>query len=157
MDVISMKNQIIIIIALVLVLLAGIRLLLKTKNEIDDEKVSYVRNLDYNFSGKVDSIIAVGKNGRGFLVCRLTGGNINPTVEDRLNQRLAHHKWMRFLFFKPNGQPRILLRDISNYHVGDSVVVNSENDKFAVYRNGKSMLESTITSVTWQQITYTDW
>jgi hypothetical protein len=152
-----MKRSVIIVIAVVLLLLATVRLVLKTKNEIDSEKVSYVRDLDYNFSAEVDSIVTVGKKGRGFLVCRLIEGNVNPTVEDRLNQQLTHYEWMRFLFFKPNGQPQIFLENISNYRAGDSVSVNSRNDKFVVYRNGSTIFESAITHATWQKMSYDLW
>lgn len=152
-----MKRQVIVIIAVVLLLLATVRLVFKTKNKIEGEKLSYIRSLKYNFSAQVDSIILIGKNGRGFLVCRLTEGNINPTVEDHLNQRLAHHKWMRFLFFKPNGQPQIFLENIMNYRVGDGVKVNSNEDKLVVYRNWQVILESPVTHATWQKASYSFW
>ena len=133
------------------------RLLLKTKNEIDSEKVSYVQNLDYNFSAEVDSIATVGKKGRGFLVCTLTQGHVNPKAEDHLNEQLTHYEWMRFLFFKPNGQLQIFLNNIINYRSGDSVSVNSGNDRLAIYRNGNVIFESAITHATWQKVSYSLW
>jgi hypothetical protein len=153
-----MKRQVIVIIAVVLIiLLATVRLVFKTKNKIEFEKLSYIRSLNYDFSAQVDSIIPIGKNGKGFLVCRLTEGNVNPIVEDHLNQQLTHYKWMRFLFFKQDGQPQIFLEHISIYRAGDSVRVNSSNDKLAIYRKGSTIFESAIADATWQRVSYRLW
>lgn len=152
-----MSQSIIIAVAIVLLVLATVRLVLQTKNRIEGEKVVYIRSLNYNFSANVDSIIMIGKNGRGFLVCKLAAGDVDTTVEDRLNQQLTYYKWMRFLFFTANGQPQIFLDKISNYRAGDSVCVNSNEDRLVVYRNRKLILESAVTHATWQQASYTFW
>src|SRR5688572_9417119 len=138
----SMKRSIIIVVAALLIL-AFVRLLWKTEDEFECERKSYVRNLNYNFSSKVNSIIVVSrKNGRGFLVCELSNGKLTGVLEDSLNQHLKNHEWMRFLFFNSEGHSQIFLEDIFNYHVGDSVYINSSTDKFNVYRNEKPIFES---------------
>jgi hypothetical protein len=95
-----MKRSIIVVMAAVLLVLAIVRLLLKTEDEFEDERQSYIRSLNYNFSAKIDSIVVVSsRNGRGFLVCELTDGKLTGHLEDSLNERLKNHEWMRFLFF----------------------------------------------------------
>ena len=78
-------------------------------------------------------------------------------VEDRLNQHLIHYKWMRFLFFKADGQPQIFLDKISIYRANDSVRINSNMDRLVVYRDRKPILESAVTDATWQKASYTLW
>jgi hypothetical protein len=48
-----MKRQVIIIIVIVLLLLAMVRLVLKTKKTIEQEKLSYIDNLNYNFAARL--------------------------------------------------------------------------------------------------------
>ena len=153
-----MKGSIIVGVAAVLLVLAIVRLLLKTEDEFEDERQSYIRSLNYNFSAKIDSIVVVNsKNGRGFLVCELTHGKLTRHLEDSLNQRLKNHEWMRFLFFNSNGQAQIFLKDISNYNVGDSICVNSNIDKFYVYRNEKPISESSVSRGTIFKVSWASW
>jgi hypothetical protein len=153
-----MKRSIIIVVAAALLISATVRLLLKTEDEFEGERQSYVRSLNYNFSSKVDSIIVVSrKNGRGFLVCELTNGKLTRVLEDSLNQNLENHEWMRFLVFNPEGHAQIFLEDIFNYHVGDSVCVNSSTDKFDVYRNEKPIFESSVSRATMYKVSWASW
>ncbi len=153
-----MKRSIIIVVAAALLILATVRLLLKTEDEFEGERQSYVRKLNYNFSAKVDSLIVVNReNGRGFLVCKLTNEKLTRVLEDSLNQHLKNHEWIRFLFFDSDGQAQIFLEDIFNYHVGDSVCVNSNTDKFDVYRNEKPILESSVSSATIHKVSWASW
>jgi len=55
----SMSRSIVIGIIVILMLFLASRILLKTGNEIDHEMQSYVHNLSYDFTAKVDSIILV--------------------------------------------------------------------------------------------------
>ena len=153
-----MKRSIIVVLAAVLLILATVRLLLKTEGEFKGERQSYIHSLKYNFSAKVDSIVVVNsKNGRGFLVCELTNGNLTRLLEDSLNQRLKNHEWIRFLFFNSNGQAQIFLKDIFNYNVGDSICVNSNTDKFYVYRNEKPISESSVSRATIYKVSWASW
>jgi len=152
-----MKRSINIVVAALLIL-AFVRLLLKTENEFEGERQAYVRNLNYNFSSKIDSIIVVSrKNGRGFLVCELTNGKLTGVLEDSLNQHLKNHEWMRFLFFNSEGHAQIFLENIFNYHVGDSVYINSSTDKLNVYRDEKPIFESSVSRATKQKVSWASW
>lgn len=153
-----MKRSTYIIIAIVFLILTTGRLFLKIAGENEEEKQAYVQNLNYNFSARVDSIIvANNKRGRGFLVCKLTEGEVSKDVEDNLNRKLINYEWMRFLFFGSSGKPQLFLRNISAFQPGDSINVNSDNDRFVVYRGSTLILESTITRATWQKVSYTYW
>ena len=153
-----MRPSIIITVAAVLLILGTVRLMLKTKDEFEDERQSYIRSLHYNFSAKVDSLVVVSsKNRRGFLVCELTEGKLTSLLEDSLNQHLKYHEWIRFLFFNSHGQAQIFLEDIFNYNVGDSVFVNSNTDIFNVYRNEKRILKSSVSRATIHKVSWESW
>ena len=153
-----MTRPIAIGIAVILMLFLTSRTLLKTGNEIDHEMRSYVHNLNYDFTAKVDSIILVSsKKGTGLLVCEITSGKCNKFVEDSLNQHLTNYKWIRFLNFKPNGQFQIFLGGISKYQSNDSIIVNSNEDKFDIFRNEEGILESKVSLSTTQKVYFAFW
>jgi len=153
-----MKRSIIVVLVTFLLILATVRLLVKTEDEFNGERESYIRSLKYDFSARVDSIVVVSsKKGRGFLVCGLTDGKLTRLLEDSLNQRLKNHEWMRFLFFSSKGQAQIFLKDIFNYSVGDSIYVNSNTDKFYVYRNEKPISESSVSRATIYKVSWASW
>ena len=153
-----MKRSIIIVLAAVFLILATVRLLVKTEGEFEEERQSYIRSLNYNFSAKIDSIVVVSsKNERGFLVCELANGKLTSRLEDSLNQKLINHEWIRFLFFNSKGQAQIFLKDIFNYNAGDSICVNSNADKFYVYRNENPICESSVSRATIHKVSWASW
>jgi hypothetical protein len=90
-------------------------------------------------------------------VCELTKGKLTGALEDSLNQHLKNHEWIRFLFFNSAKQAQIFPEDIFNYHVGDSVYVNSNTDKFDIYRNEKTILESSVSRATIHKVSWASW
>ena len=153
-----MKRSIVIGIAAILMLFLAIRIFLKTGNEIDHEMQAYVRNLSYDFTAKVDSIILVnGKKGTGLLVCKITSGICNRFVEDSLNQHLINYKRIRFLNFKPNGQFQLFLGGISKYQPNDSIIVNSNEDKFSIFRREEVILKSEVSHATTHKVYFAFW
>ncbi len=154
----SMSRSIVIGIIVILMLFLASRILLKTGNEIDHEMQSYVHNLSYDFTAKVDSIILVNsKKGTGILVCKITSGICNRFVEDSLNQHLMNYKRIRFLNFKPNGQFQIFLGGISKYQPNDSIIVNSNEDKFNIFRSEEVILKSEVSHSTTQKVYFAFW
>ena len=151
-------KRFIIIAAIVLLLFGAIRAFLNTKNAVDDEMRYYVQNLHYNFSARVDSIeILNAKRQRGFLVCDLIKGKCNGSVEDSLNHHLVNYKRIRFLFFYPNGQFKILRDGIFKYQSGDRVAVNSDRDEFKIFRDGDVIWKSKITQSTIHKVSFAFW
>lgn len=153
-----MKRSILLAAGIILFLLATVRLIFKTSNKIDDEMQSYVQNLHYNFTAKVDSIIVLNKKKKtGFLACQLTKGTCNRSTEDSLNHHLTNYKWIRFLRFQPTGQFYIFLGNISQYHPNDSITVNSDKDEFKIFRNGERLHERQVSIATTQKVAFAFW
>src|SRR5882672_9976406 len=117
-----MKNWKVIIFVITLVFLIA-RIILKTENEIESEMQSYVHNLNYDFTAKVDSVILLKKGG-SYLICKITSGRCNESTEDRLNRHLINFKRIRFLHFKPNGQFLIVSGQTDKLKPRDSIVIN---------------------------------
>jgi len=154
----SMKRSIVIGLVVILISFLASRILLKTGNEIDHEMQSYVHNLSYDFTAKVDSIILVSsKKGTGLLVCKIAGGICNRFVEDSLNHHLINYKRIRFLNFKTNGQFQIFLGGISKYQPNDSIVVNSSADEFNIFRRGEVILKSEVSHSTVHKVYFAFW
>jgi hypothetical protein len=151
-------KRLIIIAAIALLLFGAARIIFKTMNEVDDEMQSYVQNLHYNFSARVDSVeIVSAKNQRGFLVCDVTKGKLNEFTEDSLNRNLIQHKRIRFLFFQPNGHFKVFLWDISENKSGDSIAINSDLDEFKIFRNGEVILTREISHSTLHKVSFAFW
>jgi len=157
-NLLQMQRSIVIGLVLILMLFLASRLLLKAGNEIDHEMQSYVHNLNYEFTAKVDSIVLVSsKKGTGLLVCKITGGICNRFVEDSLNHHLINYKRIRFLNFKPNGQFQIFLGGISKFQPNDSIVVNSNEDKFNIFRREEVILKSEVSHATTHKVYFAFW
>jgi hypothetical protein len=152
-------KRLIIIVAIALLFLGAIRAWLRTQNDLDDEMESYVKNLHYKFSARVDSIeILNAKRQRGFLICHLTKGKLNEITEDSLNRHLVNYKRIRFLRLFPNGQFKILfLGGIFKYQPSDSVVVNSNLDEFKIFRNDEIILDSHVSQSLLYKVYFAFW
>ena len=94
----------------------------------------YTRSLDYDFTVRVDSAIVFNENGNGFLYISLREGNLNPQREDSLASLLSHYKLLRFLRTENNGL-RIFSGSSDAFRAGDSIYVNSEQNKFLIFRD----------------------
>ena len=153
-----MKGRIVISVVAAILILSTTRLLLKTQSEFEDERQSYVRSLNYQFSARVDSMIVLNKNnGRGFLVCKIIDTQLSSEVEDSLNRRLQNHARMRFMFLDSKGRAQIFREDVFKYNPGDSVYVNSNTDQFNIYRNGADILQSSVSEAIKQKVSWESW
>jgi len=132
------------------------RAVFKTENEIESEVQSYVHNLNYDFTAKIDSIILLKKGG-AYLICQITSGRCNESTEDSLNHHLINFKRIRFLHFKPNGQFLIVSGHTDRLKPRDSIVINSEEDKFHIFRNGQNILKSKISLSTRHKVSFAFW
>jgi hypothetical protein len=153
-----LKRRIVITVIAAILILSTTRLLLKTQSEFEDERQSYVRSLNYDFSARVDSMIVLNKNnGRGFLVCKIIDAQLSGEIEDSLNRRLQNHAWMRFMFLDSKGRAQIFRDDVFKYNPGDSVYVNSSTDQFNIYRNGADILQSSVSEAIKQKVSWESW
>lgn len=152
-----MKRVGIIVSILLLVLLIG-RAVMNTGGELDNEIEEYVRNLNYDFSAKIDSIVVTNdEKDLGVLVCRITNGTYNKFVEDSLNRHLINYKRIRFLSFDQDGRFRKFLPDISKYRPNDSIVVSSKEDKYYIFRNSKTIFERKMSQSTSHKVYFAFW
>src|SRR5258708_35314818 len=119
-----MKKWIIIIGSFLLLLFLAVRGLYKTVNRIDDEKNSYVSELNLTCTLQIDSIATFTKRGVGFLYCNLISGEIDNSIEVKLNKRLLHHKRIRFLNRSSDGRYFFFSRRANKYQVSDSLQID---------------------------------
>jgi hypothetical protein len=126
----------------VMLLLAG-NLILKFITRIrafETERQWYVDHLHYNFSSSIDSLVFIkGSVGLGKVMCSITRGRIDHSVETELNRSLKHHSTLRFNETTTPGKLQFTLPGAERFLRNDSVVVNSAINAFRVYRNGKEI------------------
>ncbi len=136
-------------IALVWCLLVA-NLLYQQRTGMIAEREWFARELHYEFSAQVDSIVMLNKYS-GKLWCRVTGGD-DPRIEreDSLTSSFKEHD-MLYLIFKKSGDMIIFITPSGDQlEVGDSVHVSSETNTIQFFRSGKSVtadkLSRTLTS-----------
>ena len=122
---------------------------------IDREIQSYVSNLNYDFKARVDSVVSLKKGG-GYLICKITSGRCSRSREDSLNEHLTNFKRIRFLHFRSDDQFLIMVGG-KKFRAGDSIVVNSQEDKFQVYRSGENILNAKISQSTRHKVSFAFW
>jgi hypothetical protein len=150
-----MKNWLVTIAVIVIMLLA-VRIIFKTENEIEREMQSFVHNLNYNFTAKVDSVIILKKGG-GYLICKITSGKWNESIEDSLNQHLTNFKRIRFLHFKSKDKFLIVSGQVKKLRPMDSIVINSSQDKFHIFRDGQNILKTKVSLSTRHKVSFAFW
>jgi hypothetical protein len=127
-------------IGVILVGLLVFRLIFKQKKKFDrfdEEREWYVKNLNYDFSAKVDTVALDHPNQNyspGMVVCILTRGDLNYRTEDSLKRKLEHHKRLRFNEMKESGYIRFVMPSANRFVQGDCVVVNSDSNRLEFYR-----------------------
>jgi hypothetical protein len=124
--------------------------------EFEHERQWYAQRLNYNFSAAVDTIVFLeGDVGLGRLLCTLTKGAIDNTVENDLNKKLKHFRKLRFNEDYHHGIVKFIMPGAERYLKNDSVVVNSMINDIRIFRKGKqiyadklsNLLESRITGI----------
>src|SRR5260221_9547758 len=141
-----MKNWIIIGGSFILLIFLGIRGIYKTIYRVDDEKKWYVSQMKLNCTLQIDSIATYTKSGVGNLYCDLISGEIDPSLEFRLNKKLRHHKQISFLIWRLDRRYIIFSRRASKYLKGDSLTVDSDSDQITFYRDGKEFWKAKVTN-----------
>jgi hypothetical protein len=153
-----MKRSVIIISIFLLILLLAGRTLLKTGQELDNEMEEYIHNLNYVFAAKIDSIVLLNsEKDLGLIVCRITDGSYNKFVEDSLNQHLVNYKRIRFLSFNQNGQILKYMANVSKYKPNDSIRINSNEDKYYIFRDRKVIFERAMSESTVHKVYFAFW
>ena len=134
------------------------RLILSTQNAIDDDVQAYVAGLHYKFVARVDSASVTNeRKGVGFLYCKVISGQFKPGIEDQLAKQLKEHKRLRFIFPTGDSSFKVFLGGIRRFRKSDSVVVDSEFDRFAIFRDNESISESKISNTTVHKVSFAFW
>lgn len=111
-----------------------VRLFVKQSNKMDEEREWFARELQYEFSARVDSVRLFNEN-TGRLWCRLTSGNPQTHREDSLKPLFKEHD-MLYLIFHRSADSIIFLIPNGNYVAkGDSVRVSSEKNTIQFFRD----------------------
>src|SRR5687767_5812278 len=100
-----------------------VRLFMKQKNNMGDEREWFARELRYEFSAQVDSVLMYNEQ-TGKLWCRLTSGDPQVYREDSLKRSFKEHD-MLYLIFKRSGDSILfIVPNIKLIAKGDSVRVS---------------------------------
>src|SRR5260221_2503710 len=141
-----MKKWGILVGSFILLLVLAVRGLYKTVNRIDDEKHWYVSQLNLDCTLQVDSIASFTKRGPGFVFCNLISGEIDNSIEPKLNKKLSHHKRIRFLNHRSDGRYFFFSRRANKYQVSVSLQVDSNKDQVIFYREGKEIWRAKVSN-----------
>ena len=140
-----MKPWIPIVVAALIIFILGGRLVIRKIGRFKTEKEWYVQQLKYTFSAEIDTVIMRNKKkGFGLIVFHLTQGAANTSVEDSLNRHLTHFKRIEFLRLKPDEKIEIISGTAGRCAQGDSISVNSSNNKIMVFREGNKVSETQV-------------
>lgn len=138
--------------------IAGLsRIILTTSDAVDNDVRQFIKSLNYKFTARVDSVVVSNDSkGIGFLFCSLTSGSWDPSVENSLAGSLKEHKRLRVLFPTDHGF-KVFLGGIKKFLPSDSVIVDSDIDRFAIFRDGESIWESKVSNTTVGKVSFAFW
>jgi hypothetical protein len=111
---------------------------------VKKEKAWYVKQLNYDFSGRIDSI-QVYRHGNGTLFFHVIDGNPDNSVEKGLKRHLKYNGRLDFVFLLPNGGASIFIHHAKDYLPGDSLDINTDDNRVRIYRDGVMISEDKIT------------
>ena len=140
------KVTIRIIVGAVILVLLVVRLIYLKIRDSEDEVTWYIENLDYDFYARIDTTTVLSERGNGFFVCSVISGRFDPDVEDSLNRRLKHHDRIRFVRFTDDNRLRFYSGVANLYKEGDSMVVNSDEDVYRIYRGNQLLRENKVSN-----------
>ena len=142
-----MKKILIIAGSIIVLILLAVNAIRQSVSNQEEERKRFLDQLDYDFSGEVDSIRIVREK-LGFVRFHLTRGEATPHTENKLNRQLKEKESMYLLMFRPENKIDIITRSPFLLKKGDSLVMNSDQDQMVFYRNGKEIAKDKISTIT---------
>lgn len=133
-----------IVLATTALLLLAVRAVYKHIQGVRSEKVWYINQLNYQFSAHVDSVAIFPTDNRGLVYLHLTGGDVESSTEAAVNRKLKYNDRLRFIHHIDDHKLWFFTGEINKYNSGDSIHVNTDENKIMVYRNGGFFTESEI-------------
>ncbi len=135
-----MKKTIIIAGSILLLLFLTYRMLTEHVSNMEDERERYIGKLAFEFCGQVDSVKMLGSD-RGLVWFHPTSGSFDPSREGLFNEGLKYNADLRLLIIRRrNGLPAIINRKVNLLLAGDSICINSSENRIVYYRKGKEIL-----------------
>jgi hypothetical protein len=131
-----MKKWILISLLVCAFLFLGIRMIVNNVNDSDSERQWYISQLGFEFSGEVDSVIMHGKY-HGLLLFRITKGKIDKSKERKLQHKLKGNGRLDLFVHQPEGKFEMITPIAYKYQRGDSIYVNTNEDRISLYRKNK--------------------
>jgi hypothetical protein len=138
-----MKRTLIIVGSVALLMFLIVRMIVIGARRGDKLEQEFVSKLDYDLSAHVDSVGLFNEHAPvGFLYVTVTRGQFQNN-EKKIGRSLSKSRKFRFLVPKEN-QLEIFSQVAREQQAGDSLVINSSQDKMITYRNGTQVAESSI-------------
>ena len=111
-------------------------MIVNSVNDSDSERQWYISQLGFEFSGEVDSVIMHGKY-HGLLLFHITNGKIDKSKERKLQHKLKDNRRLELFVHQGEGQFEMITPIAYKYLRGDSIYVNTSEDRISLYRKNK--------------------
>lgn len=116
-----------------------VRLFMKQNNSMEEEREWFARELRYEFSAQVDSVLMFNES-TGKLWCRLTSGDPQIHREDSLKRLFKEHDMLYLIFNRSGDSIVFIVPNIKLIAKGDSVCVSSEKNTVLFFRDKKQVI-----------------
>lgn len=124
-----------------------VRLFFKQHNDFIDERWWFAKSVRYEFSAKVDSIWMYNEHS-GRLRCLLTQGNPQIDREDSLKTLFQQHDMLYLIYQREEDSITFIMPEHANLvAIGDSVRVSSRENFVRFFREGKSVVNDSLSDV----------
>jgi hypothetical protein len=140
-----MKKGIVIAASIIFLMILIFRMFYTHFDRVRTEKLSYVEKLNFEFSGRIDSVKLLNSRKNGLLFFHIITGEIDKAAEDKLNLHLNHNGELRFILYKGNDKMAISMDEADRYRSGDSMLVNTSENKLKFFRGNEIISEKKVT------------
>jgi hypothetical protein len=124
-----------------------IRLFFQQKSGFENEREWFAKAVRYEFSATVDSVWMYN-NHSGKLRCLLTQGNPQIDREDSLKRLFKEHDMLYLVYERTGDSILFILPDHAGHvAIGDSVRVSSRQNNIRFFREGKPVIEDSLSKV----------
>lgn len=103
---------------------------------VASEKQWYVEQLNFKFSGVIDTV-----NRPGHILFSITHGSLDRLQEGRLNSSLKRNGVLDLFLYKPDEMVELMIPHANRFIAGDSIYVNSSLNIVKVYRGDSLLLQ----------------
>lgn len=103
---------------------------------VASEKQWYIEQLNFKFSGVIDSV-----NRHGHILFSVTHGSLDRQQESRLNSQLKRNGMLNLFLYKPDEMVELMIPNAHRFIAGDSIYVNSSLNMVKVYRGDSLLLQ----------------